>query len=231
MTLTTLSLFGFNQPIVDYESFHYPGENNLFKLSDIDFLVEADWSNAAFLLVGGAIAGNVSLTGLAMDSQQGDKAIIEVLQMAHAKILVEKDKIKVTESDLLSFEFDATDCPDLFPPLVPLAANCNGVSKIQGVNRLLHKESNRAVALIEEFGKMNVQIVIEDDTMIITGGKKLQGTNVSSHNDHRIAMACAVAALKAKGITTIDNAEAVNKSYPNFWNDLQTLGVDVTVNR
>jgi 3-phosphoshikimate 1-carboxyvinyltransferase len=171
----------------------------------------------------------VSLTGLAMDSQQGDKAIIEVLQMAHAKILVEKDKIKVTESDLLSFEFDATDCPDLFPPLVALAAYCNGVSKIKGVNRLLHKESNRAVALAEEFSKMHVQIVTEDDTMYITGGNKVKGTNVSSHNDHRIAMACAVVALEAKGITTIDNAEAVNKSYPSFWKDLQTLGVEVSL--
>lgn len=230
MTIMTLSVFGLNTPIVDnYKFFYFPGEKNPSQLCDTKMIVEADWSNAAFLLVAGAIAGNISITGLAMDSQQGDKAIIEVLQMATAKFSIEKDKIIVAESDLQAFEFDATDCPDLFPPLVTLAAYCNGVSKIRGVNRLLHKESNRASTLTDEFSKMNVSVVIDDDTMNITGGNKVEGTSVSSHNDHRIAMACAVAGLKAKGITYIDKAEAVNKSYPGFWKDLQSLGVEVSL--
>lgn len=230
MTLKTLGGFDLNRPVVDnYKFFHYPGENNPSNFIDLEFVVEADWSNAAFHLVAGAIAGNISVTGLAMDSQQGDKAIIEVLQMAHAKISIEKNKIILTESDLKAFEFDATDCPDLFPPLVSLAAYCNGVSVIKGVRRLIHKESNRAFSLTKEFCKMNVPIVVEEDLMIITGGNKLIGTSVSSHNDHRIAMACAVAGLKASGITYIDKAEAVNKSYPVFWKDLQSLGVEVSL--
>ncbi len=100
-----------------------------------------------------------------------------------------------------AFDFDATDCPDLFPPLVALASYCKGQTKIKGVNRLTHKESNRRLTLQEEFGKMGVKIEVNDDVMIIHGGSKVNGANVHSHHDHRIAMACAVAALKAEGET------------------------------
>jgi 3-phosphoshikimate 1-carboxyvinyltransferase len=137
---------------------------------------------------------------------------------------MEPKGIKVHPGGLKGFEFDATDCPDLFPPLVALAAYCNGVTKIKGVSRLVHKESNRAVTLQEEFGKMGVKIEVSDDVMIIHGGGKLKGAKLHSRHDHRIAMACAVAALKAEGETVIEEAQAVKKSYPEFYSDLETLG-------
>lgn len=127
------------------------------------------------------------------------------------------------------FEFDATHCPDLFPPLVALASCCKGDTQLKGVSRLTHKESNRAETLKEEFSKMGVQIDWEDDVMLVKGGAELKGAIVHSHHDHRIAMACAVAALKAKGATEIQEARAVNKSYPGFWNDLQRLGARIEV--
>ncbi|MDQ6843835.1 MAG: 3-phosphoshikimate 1-carboxyvinyltransferase, partial [Bacteroidota bacterium] len=96
-------------------------------------------------------------------------------------------------------------------------------SVIKGVNRLLHKESNRALTLKKEFAKMHVAIELNDDTMTIKGGKEIKGANVTSHNDHRIAMACAVAALGAKGQTVIREAEAVKKSYPQFFEDFKKL--------
>src|SRR5690606_21602383 len=130
-------------------------------------------------------------------------------------------EITITHQELKGFTFDATHCPDLFPPLVALAVNCNGTTTIKGVHRLTHKESNRAVTLREEFRKMGADIEYEGDVMTIRGATKLKGTKVFSHNDHRIAMACAVAALTANGTTEIEGAEAVNKSYPGFYEDLR----------
>ena len=117
-----------------------------------------------------------------------------------------------------AFEFDATDCPDLFPPLGCIGCILQRQTIIKGVSRLTHKESNRALTLQEEFGKMGVKIELNDDLMIDTWRQLIvKGANVHSHHDHRIAMACAVAALKAEGETIIEEAEAVNKSYPDFY--------------
>jgi 3-phosphoshikimate 1-carboxyvinyltransferase len=131
---------------------------------------------------------------------------------------------------LKAFHFDATECPDLFPPLVALAAYCEGTTVVQGVKRLAHKESNRALTLQEEFGKMGVAIELQDDLMLIKGGHGVKGALVHSRHDHRIAMACAVAALKARGETTIGEAQAVNKSYPDFYDHLEALNAQVKSN-
>ena len=129
---------------------------------------------------------------------------------------------------LNAFQFDATDCPDLFPPLVALAAYCKGTTVIEGVGRLTHKESNRALTLQDEFGKMGIEITLQDDLMLVKGTAQLHGNKVHSHHDHRIAMACAVAGLKADGNTIIEEADAINKSYPNFYEHLQKLGVKLS---
>ncbi|HEY6063766.1 MAG TPA: hypothetical protein VIV35_09165, partial [Chitinophagaceae bacterium] len=199
------------------------------RLTTHDYTIESDWSGGAFLLVAGAIAGPITIRGLDLTSSQADKAIIDALNSANAGIAIEAKGIKIHPAEMNAFDFDATDCPDLFPPLVTLAAYCNGETTIKGVSRLIHKESNRAVALQEEFGKMGVNIELNDDTMIIHGGKGVKGSKVHSHHDHRIAMACAVAALKAKGETIIEEAGAVRKSYPDFYNDLKSLGADVSL--
>jgi 3-phosphoshikimate 1-carboxyvinyltransferase len=150
-----------------------------------------------------------------------------------ANISIEESRIHVRKSRLKPFHFNATDCPDLFPPLVALAAYCDGTTVIEGVHRLTHKESNRALTLQEEFAKMGVEITFQEDYMLIKGGDKLNGADVHSRHDHRIAMACAVAALGAEGEVVIEEAEAVNKSYPQFWehlNRLQAAG-ELTNNR
>ena len=112
--------------------------------------------------------------------------------------------------------------------LQPLASYFNGTSTIKGVSRLLHKESNRAIALQNEFGKMGVEIILQNDEMLIIGTQEIKGAIIQSHNDHRIAMACAIAALKADGQTTIEGADAIDKSYPNFYGDLKLLGVSIS---
>ena len=163
-------------------------------------------------------------------STQADKAILKALMHCGANISIEEKKITINNSlgeAGKPFHFNATDCPDLFPPLVALAAYCKGISVIEGVSRLAHKESNRALSLQQEFLKMGIEITLQDDLMMIMGGEGLKGATVFSHHDHRIAMACAVAALKATGETNIEDAEAVNKSYPEFYKDLKMLNADI----
>ncbi|HRX94428.1 MAG TPA: 3-phosphoshikimate 1-carboxyvinyltransferase [Chitinophagaceae bacterium] len=230
LTLDVMTRFGMNVPENNkYEEFVFKNEP-INQLTDqpINYTVEGDWSGVAFLLVAGAIAGPITVRGLDLSSPQADKAIIDALMQANAGIAMEAKGIKIHPSRMSGFDFDATDCPDLFPPLVALAAYCDGKSILKGVSRLTHKESNRSVSLQEEFGKMGVKIDLEDDVMVVHGTSKIKGTTVHSHHDHRIAMACAVAALKAKGETTIKNAEAVNKSYPDFYEHLKKLGATVS---
>lgn len=194
------------------------------------YIVEGDWSGGAFLLVAGAIAGPIKVKGLDLTSTQADRTIIEALMRCNAGLAIEAKHIGIGPAEMNGFLFDATDCPDLFPPLVALAAYCKGTTRIKGVNRLTHKESNRALTLQEEFGKMGVRIELDDDTMIIHGGNGVKGATVHSRHDHRIAMACAVAALKADGETVIEEAQAVKKSYPDFYDDLRKIGADVSLN-
>jgi len=221
LTLKVIEDFGWDVSHFNYEEFYFkPAEKHN---SSITYTVEGDWSGAAFLLVAGAIAGEIVVEGLDVNSTQADKAIIVALENAGANISYTNNQFTVSAIDLTAFNFEANDCPDLFPPLVALASYCKGISKIKGVGRLMHKESNRSASLQQEFKKMGVEINLDGDEMFITGNGNIQGAEVESHHDHRIAMACAVAALKATGETTINNAEAVNKSYPEFYDHLQKL--------
>jgi 3-phosphoshikimate 1-carboxyvinyltransferase len=188
------------------------------------YTVEGDWSGAAFLLVAGALAGSVTVTGLDLASAQADRAIVEVLEMAGATLRTGTDCVTVEKGELKAFHFDATDCPDLFPPLVALASGCVGKSEIVGLERLAHKESDRAKALSSEFGKLGISVRQHGSTMEVRGGAVHEG-EVNAHNDHRIAMACAVAALRAEGCVAITGETCVTKSYPDFFSDLAALGV------
>ena len=230
LTLEVMRQFGITVPVnKDYKEFRFEAhKKDVIPLSR-EYTVECDWSGAAFLLVAGVIAGPMMVRGLDLGSTQADKAILDALMAANAGIAMEAKGIKLHPAAMYAFDFDATDCPDLFPPLVALAAYCGGQSRIKGVSRLAHKESNRALTLKEEFAKMEVSIDLEDDLMIVHGGKGVKGAKVRSHHDHRIAMACAVAALRADGETIIENAEAVNKSYPAFYTDLEKLGAAVSL--
>lgn len=222
LTISVLRTFGFKIENQNYEVFTiFPREP--LPPHSIKYSVEGDWSNAAFLLVAGAIAGEIRLSGVDLNSSQGDKNIMDALYACGAKVIIGKEEILVKKNKLASFEFDATHCPDLFPPLVALASYCKGTTTIKGVSRLLFKESNRAVALRDEFKKMNVEIELNGDLMMIRGGGEVKGAKVSSHNDHRIAMATAVAGLVAKGNTVISDAQAVKKSYPDFYKNLALI--------
>ena len=184
--------------------------------------IAGDWSSAAFMLVAGAIAGEVTAKRMNTLSLQADLAIIQALTKAGAVIITTPDEITVRKRELTGFDFDATQRPDLFPILAVLGANCEGTTHIRGVNRLVYKESNRAEAIVSEYTKLGMDVALEDDVMTVRGGS-LSGGTIDSCNDHRIAMAAAIAALAASGPVTITNAQAVTKSYPRFWDDLDSI--------
>lgn len=224
LTLSVMDAFGLPVPEnINYEKFVFKG-GETDKNRERTYTVEGDWSGGAFLLVAGAIAGNITVRGLDVHSTQADKAILHALSQCGAGISIETNQINLRPASLKAFQFDATDCPDLFPPLVALAAYCKGTTVIQGVSRLEHKESNRAITLQDEFDKMGVEIDLQDDLMLIKGTGKVKGADLFSHHDHRIAMAGAVAALKAEGYTSIEDAEAIKKSYPDFYDHISLLG-------
>ena len=233
LTLSVLNTFGWKVQHQDYKRFEFLAHPPL--ADHIDYTVEGDWSGAAFLLVAGAIAGPIVVKGLQLNSTQADKAVIQALKDAGASIDINENAIQIGPAkdkagvvgSLKAFEFDATHCPDLFPPLVALAAVCNGVTILHGVSRLAHKESDRGLTLQKEFAKLGIRIELNQDRMMVYGGTGIKGAEVFSQHDHRIAMACGVAALCADGPITITDAEAVNKSYTDFFKHLQHLGAKV----
>jgi 3-phosphoshikimate 1-carboxyvinyltransferase len=233
LTLSVLNTFGWKVQHQDYKRFEFLAHPPL--ADHIDYTVEGDWSGAAFLLVAGAIAGPIVVKGLQLNSTQADKAVMQALKDAGASIKINEDQIFIgpakdsaeMDTQLKAFEFDATHCPDLFPPLVALAAVCSGVTILHGVSRLAHKESDRGLTLQKEFAKLGIRIELNQDRMMVYGGTGIKGAEVFSQHDHRIAMACGVAALCADGPITITDAEAVNKSYTDFYKHLQHLGAKV----
>ena len=227
LSLKVLQDFGYSITNNNYESFTI--HPTIQQPTTINYTVEGDWSGAAFLLVAGAIAGNITVKGLDVSSTQADKKILEALQDSGCRLSIQDKQIEVGSATLKAFHFNATDCPDLFPPLVALAAYCEGKTVIEGVSRLAYKESDRGITLQDEFGKMGLEIILQGDLMIINGGNGLKGAHVHSRHDHRIAMACAVAALKADGEVVIDEAEAINKSYPDFYKHIELLSAAVTI--
>jgi 3-phosphoshikimate 1-carboxyvinyltransferase len=224
--------FGLKLPINrNYEEFVFTHSSAEVNESAIEYTVEGDWSGSAFLLVAGAIAGSIEVLSLHNTSTQADKKIVDALLDAGAEVNVDADKVYVKRNRLEAFQFNATDCPDLFPPLVALAAHCNGISRIRGLKRLKHKESDRGLTLKEEFDKLSTRIDLQDDEMLVhgNGGVFVKNEKLNSHEDHRIAMACAVACLQGDFPVIIRNPEAVKKSYPDFFVDLKKLNAKVEV--
>ena len=222
MTLDTAARFGIEISQRDYEEFYIPGRQ---RYRSTYFSIEGDWSAAAMLLVAGATAGEVTVRNVSMLSKQADTAICTALVRAGAAVINEEDSVTALHRPLRAFEFDATNCPDLFPALAALAAAADGVSVIRGTSRLEYKECNRSEAIREEYAKLGIEVdTSEEDLMKIRGGK-VRAARTQSHGDHRMAMSLAVAALRSDEAVEIEGAESVAKSYPGFFEDLEHIRV------
>ena len=222
MTLNTLKKFGIEIDEKD-NTFYIKGSSKY--ISPEEITVEGDWSNAAFFLTAGALAGSVTVTGLDESSLQGDKKVLDILERMGADIKKDKNGITVSRGGLVGTQIDAGDIPDLVPILsVAAAAADSGVTIITNAERLRLKESDRLAALSEclnNIGNVNAET---DDGLVVWSGEKIAGGNVFSFNDHRIVMSMAIASVASSGDITIRNAEAVNKSYPTFFEDFKALG-------
>lgn len=230
MTLAVLRDHGVKvRPSSGYRQFTVPcGQDYL----PFNHVIEGDYSSAAFLLAAASITkSRVNITGLSKETLQGDRLMVEVLREMGAQVRVGKDHVEVQgdPQSLKGTKIDARDVPDLAPVCAALACLVRGRTVISGGRRLRFKESDRIASLSSELGKMGCRITESDDGLVIEGGNMLHGAELDSHNDHRVAMACAVAALGAEGSTVIHGIECVNKSYPNFVRDLCSLGGDALV--
>jgi len=193
-----------------------------------DHKVPGDFSSASFLLAAAAITcSKVKVKNLDHRTAQGDKAMLGILDEMGLKVRVEDEYVEVEGKQLNAVDVDAKDIPDLVPVCVALACYSKGTSKLYNARRLRYKESDRLSSLHAELKKMGSDIKMNEDSLVIRGPCPLHGATIDPHNDHRIAMACAVAALGASGETRIRNSECVRKSYRNFFDDLRSLGAVV----
>lgn len=195
-----------------------------------DDRVHGDFSSAAYLLAAAAITNSeVSVKNLDHGTIQGDKAILRILREMAVQGKVCPDKIEIDGKGemLKAVDVDARDIPDLVPICCVLACFAEGTSRIHDAERLKLKESDRLTSTYTELRKMGADIAVDESSLTVKGPCKLHGAPINPHNDHRIAMACAVAALRAEGETVIQNSESVRKSYPKFFNDLRSLGAEI----
>lgn len=220
ITLKMMEDFGIRITHDNYHTFVIQG-NQKYRIGK--YRIEGDWSGASFWLVAGALGGSVCVQGLNMDSAQGDRKILEALEASGASLKMEREGIKVEKNYLKAFTFDATDCPDLIPPLAVLACGCEGQTRIKGVERLTFKESRRAEVLQKELSHCGADIRITGDWLEIQG-RILSAGMVDSHHDHRIAMAAAVAGILSKGEISIKDSGCISKSYPDFFEDFKRIG-------
>lgn len=222
MTLEVMQRFGVVAEVSEeWDCITIPGEQR-YRLSEYD--VEGDYSSAAFLMAAGALAGNVRVTGLSKDTNQGDAKIVDLLREMGANVTSTRHGYGISKSELESLEIDVSDIPDLVPILTVMATKASGVTRIINANRLRFKESDRLAAIAGELKKMGARISATSDGLTIYGPTKLNGAYLDSHGDHRIGMACVIAGLTANSPTVIEGVECISKSYPSFIKHIQSVG-------
>lgn len=221
LTISTLKAFGVEIQELN-NGYHIKG-NQMY--TPREYTIEGDYSQAAFFLVAGALNGRIEVQELNHDSQQGDKAIIDILQSMKSKVIFTENGFITESSNSKSTTIDLSDCPDLGPIVSLLAALSSGTTHIINIQRLRIKESDRVKSTVETLKALGADITSENDKIIVRGQKTLQGgVTVDSFNDHRIAMMATIASTRCDKEVTITNADAVNKSYPHFFEDFKKVG-------
>ncbi len=227
LTLSTLKDFGITIHRPSFNQFVIPGKQQYIPCP---YTVEGDYSQAAFLAVLGALVGDITITNLRPDSKQGDAAILDILERCGASFTREGDAVTFAKSKLVATNIDLADCPDLGPVLMVLAACCDGITTITNAGRLRIKESDRILAMETELQKFGVNITSTDDTVTVVGGTlQTPAEPLAAHNDHRVVMSLAVLALARDIAVDLADAQAVAKSWPEFFLELAALGADVSI--
>jgi 3-phosphoshikimate 1-carboxyvinyltransferase len=224
LTIDVLKKFGIVILNNDYREFIIEGEQ---KYRATNYTVEGDFSQGAFWLAAGVLGARVTCTNLKVNSIQGDRAIIDIIKKLGGRINCEDDKIWAASSKTTGEILDVSDCPDLVPILTVIAALSEGTTQIVNAGRLRFKESDRLKAICRELNILGANIEEKDEGLVIIGKSQLKGGIVDSWNDHRIAMALAIASIKCSEPIIIKNSDCVKKSYPDFWKHFKELGGEV----
>jgi 3-phosphoshikimate 1-carboxyvinyltransferase len=209
----------------DYKKITIPG-NQSYKALPL-YIVEGDWSQAAFFCVMGAISGQITLTGLNLNSCQGDKIIMNILKEMGASPEINEQGIRFNRSELKGITVDVSQCPDLVPAIAVAASKAEGITSIINGARLRIKESDRLMTTCRELNNLGADIIEKADGLIIKGKLGLNGGKAFGSGDHRIVMAIATASSICNGAVDIEGYDAVKKSYPEFWEDFISLGGEV----
>ncbi|OPL08762.1 MAG: 3-phosphoshikimate 1-carboxyvinyltransferase [delta proteobacterium ML8_F1] len=221
ISLEVLKTFGIRVENYNHEKFVIPGFQ---QYTPADFTVEGDYSQAAFWIVAGLIGGEITVEGLRKDTLQGDRAIIDIARAMGGNIETADEGVVARKSRTRGMTIDASQCPDLVPILTVLAALSEGKTRIVNASRLRLKESDRLKAIAEELNKLGAQIIENPDGLDIYGKEHLKGGEVDSWKDHRIAMSLAIASIRCTEAVSIHGAQAIEKSYPNFFEHFKSLG-------
>ena len=227
MTRAAQAAFGVTSHWLDDTTLCIPGGQQYHPR---DYIVEGDYSQAAFLAVLGAVKGGITLTGLAAETLQGDAAILDILRRCGAKFTQTEAGLVFEQAPLHGVDIDLADCPDLGPVLMVLGLLCEGTTVIRNAERLRIKESDRIAAMEAELRACGGVLSSEGGTITVQGCKpRLHAPEapLSGHNDHRVVMSLTVLALAADIPLAISEAEAVQKSWPHFFDALKPLGVEV----
>lgn len=216
--------FGVTAPF-DAESFIYTVESQHYVCPGV-YSIEGDWSNAAPWLVSGTLGQGVEVTGLSMQSVQGDRTILAALSLVGARVSRHQQSAASMMEHLRPFTISISEICDLAPMLAALAAFIPGTSKLTDIQRLRLKESDRVQSICDTLKAFGVTVQLSEDqaALIITGGKQPISCVVDSCNDHRIVMMASLLASYATGPVIITHAEAINKSYPLFFEHFKQLG-------
>ena len=225
ITLDAMQAFGVEAVNQDYKEFLVKGGQ---KYKARNYRIEGDYSSSAYFFAAGAIGGKpITVTNLNTDSVQGDRYLLNILSQMGCSVEYRQEKIRISRHDELNgISVDMGDYPDIVPTVAVVAAYAQGKTKITNIAHLRFKESDRLSNTAVELGKMGIRADVTEDTMVVYGGKP-KGAEIEAHGDHRMAMSFAIAALFAEGDSIINGAEAVTKSYPQFFADLKKLGARI----
>jgi len=226
MTMDTMQWFGvtvaFNETLDEFEVLPQQYDPSRY-------VIEGDWSSASYLLAAGALGGRVEVTNLPAETMQGDRMLLDYLREMGADVKQGNNSVVVRQSKLKAVTADLTDCIDLLPTVAVLAAAAEGTSTFTGIARARIKESDRVAAVREGLARIGIKSTEDTDSLTVTGGR-ITGAVIDSKTDHRIAMAFGLLGTVVGGIT-IEGAECVGKTYPNFWEVLKSLGGKVKLDR
>jgi 3-phosphoshikimate 1-carboxyvinyltransferase len=219
MTLSMIQTFGVQIEESELNHFHIPG-NQSYKVQKL--IAEGDWSAASNLIVAASLSGSLTLENLNLKSSQADRKVLDICENANIPFQIENNKLHIQSAKPAGFDLDIIDCPDLFPAVLPLACAASSVSKVYHVERLIHKESNRLDAAMREYSKLGAKFIRQKESLEIHPAP-LRFSDVNSWGDHRMIMSLSVAAMANRG-AMIHDSDHVSKSWPDFFNQLKSIG-------